>query len=205
MAKAAHKTTEVNIDLLPKEDSSKTGKSLIHWVLTIGRYLIIVTEVVALATFVFGILLSKEKNDLKDSISSQVAQIKALQNCDANDPNAFCEKRFLKVQTQLNQISTLRASQFADNKVISEFLKLLPTGITLETFAIEKNTISFTGSFPSERELQTLITSFNSSQTINNLDITNLTKEDKLKFTATATVNQTAVSQAASNSSGGGL
>lgn len=193
MAKAAPKPKELNIDLLPKEGATTDSEGLLHWILTIGRYLIIFTEIVALSTFIYGILLSKEKNDLKSSITDQANQVKALQTCDKNNPNAFCESRFRQIQDQLNQIGQIRGSQVQDHLALNEFLKLLPVGISLDNFTLEKSNLTFSGVLPSESELQTMITNFNTSNKITNLDIGNLTKSDKLKFSATAIVNLASV------------
>jgi Tfp pilus assembly protein PilN len=189
MAKAAHKPNELNIDLLPKEDSSKKPGDPIHWILTIGRYLIIVTEIIALGTFVFGIILSKQKNDLKESIIDNQRRVDELQKCNPNNLEEFCEERFLKVQTQLNQIATIRNNQNKNNSVLTEFVNLLPEKLTLESFSLTNNKITFSGKFDNEQQLQTLITSFNKSDKIINLDITNLVKDSGFTFSASAQVN----------------
>lgn len=190
MPKAAPKSPELNIDLLPKEG---TGGGAIHWILTIGRYLIIITEVVALATFVIGILLSKEKNDLKSSIKAKSAEVATYQKCSKDDDTVFCEQNFRKVQTQLNQIAQIRDNHFPTNEVVREFLVLLPIGVEITQFSLEANDVRFSGSFLTERELQTLINSFNRSEKLTNLDITELVKEEDFKFTATAQIEKSVI------------
>lgn len=192
MARAAQKSPELNIDLLPKDNLAGQGGA-VHWVLTVGRYLIIVTEIIALATFVLGILLSKEKNDLKASIKSKSEQVAGQQNCNPSDETVFCEKNFRKVQTQLNQISLIRASHFPTNAVINEFLRLLPQGVELSDFSLDGSEVHFSGTFLTEKELQTLINSFNRSTKIVNLDIIELVKEDDFKFTATADIDKATI------------
>lgn len=191
MAKAAPKPADLNIDLLPKQTLAPTSNEAVHWVLTVGRYLIIFTEIIALGTFLIGIYLSKQKNDLRDSVKSLEANVQTYQNCDPTDQTAFCEDRFLKVQNQINEVATLKDSQFQNNPVFTEFLKLLPTGINLDSLSLDKDTLTFSGTLPSEKELQTLITSFNNSTKITTLDITSVSKQDTgYKFAATAFVNR---------------
>jgi Tfp pilus assembly protein PilN len=191
MAKAAPKSTDLNIDLLPKSTASATSGEAVHWALTVGRYLVIFTEIVALGAFLIAIWLSKEKNDLKVSVKQKQAEIAQYQNCDPSDTEKFCEDRFRKIQTQINQIVSLENSQDQNNKVMSELLTLLPVGIKLESLGIDKNQLDFSGSLPSETELQTLIKSINNSSKITTLDITSLTKENNvLKFTATAEIER---------------
>ena len=191
MPKAAQKPPEVNIDLLPKSGPTGTSGEAVHWALTVGRYLVIFTEIIALGAFLIAIWLSKEKNDLKVSIKQKQAEVNQLQSCDTSNPKKFCEDRFRKVQTQINQVVTLEASQVKNNPVLNELLTMLPVGIKLDSLGFDRNQITFTGNLPSETELQTLIKSFNQSTKISNLDITNLTKENNLlKFTGSATITR---------------
>lgn len=191
MPKAAQKSPDLNIDLLPKSTPSGTTGEAVHWALTVGRYLVIFTEIVALGAFLVAIWFSKEKNDLKTSIKQKQAEITVLQSCDPKDKNKFCEDRFRKIQTQINQVVSLESSQIENNKVLSELLTILPVGIKLESLAIEKNQLTFSGTLPSETELQTLIKSINNSTKITGLDVTSLTRENNLlKFTASASIQR---------------
>ena len=191
MPKAAQKSTDLNIDLLPKATSSGTTGEAVHWALTVGRYLVIFTEIVALGAFLVAIWFSKEKNDLKTSIKQKQAEITVYQNCDSEDKTKFCEDRFRKVQNQINQVVSLESSQVKNNKVLSELLTILPVGIKLDSLAIERNQLNFSGTLPSETELQTLIKSINGSTKITGLDVTSLTRENNLlKFTASASIQR---------------
>lgn len=190
MPKAAQNPSELNINLLPKESPVTTRGSAIHWVLTIGRYLIIITEVVAISTFLLGIYLAKEKNDLKASLKLKQSQVEAFQNCDKTKPEEFCEDRFRKIQDQINQVALIRSSQFQNNQVLTEFSKLLPIGLALDDLAIDQTNLTFSGSFPDPQQLQTMINSFNNSEKITALDITSLSKDStgNYKFSAQAVI-----------------
>lgn len=194
MPKAVQKSPELNINLLPKKDSASTKNVAVHWVLTIGRYLVITTEIIALSAFLLGIYLSKEKNDLKDSIKTKQSQVNTLQTCDPNNEEKFCENTFRKIQNQINLISSIRSNRFENNQVLSEFAQLLPIGLVIEKISSDSKTITFSGTFPDPQQLQTMINSFSSSQKINNLDITALSKEKDgaFKFTASTTINRAA-------------
>lgn len=196
MPKAAPKS-DLNIDLLPKSAPSGTATEAVHWALTVGRYLVIFTEIIALGAFLVAIWLSKEKNDLKTTIKQRQAEVNAYQTCDPDNPDKFCEDRFRRIQNQINQVTALDTAQIENNPVLTEFLTLLPVGIKLDDLSLDKNQITFAGTLPSETELQTLIESFNSSAKINSLDITSLTKESNLlKFTATAVVQRSGFTKA---------
>lgn len=197
MPKAAQKSPDLNIDLLPKSTPPGTSGEAVHWALTVGRYLVIFTEIVALGAFLIAIWFSKEKNDLKTSVKQKQAEITRFQDCDQKDQTKFCEDRFRKIQTQINQVVSLGNSQIVNNTVLSELLTLLPIGIKLESLGLEKNQITLSGTLPSEVELQTLIQSINNSTKITALDITSVTKEkNALKFSATAEIERSSFNKA---------
>jgi hypothetical protein len=193
MAKTAQKSPDLNINLLPNEGPTSTTANAIHWALTAGRYLIILTEIVALSTFLLGIYLSQQKNNLKGSIEGMKNTVDELQTCDPKKLDEFCEDRFLKIQEQIDSVAKIKSAHFETNKVVTEFLCLLPKDMKLEALIVEGEDISFTGKFLTEQELQTMIVNFNTSRTITALDITDLskdtTKDPFIKMTASALVN----------------
>ena len=130
--------------------------------------------------------------NLKDSIKSQQIAIEAFQTCDPKDEAVFCEDSFLKVQDQINSIANIKSNHFETNKVMTEFLALLPQQMKLENLVIEGSDISFKGKLLTEQELQTLINSFNASRKITALDITELSKDISkdpyLRVSATALI-----------------
>jgi hypothetical protein len=192
MPKPAPGPSGLNINLLPTDTIEVNSNSFLRWLLTIGRFVVILTEIVAVGTFLFSIYLSKEKNDLKTEIQDRESQAKVFQYCDPQDPTAFCEERFLRVQSQIDQIATLRSTQVKQNKVVSELLSLLPSEVKLENLELDELKVTFTGTFPAEQQIQTLVESFSKSTKITELDITTLTKEKDFKFTATAQINHQA-------------
>lgn len=184
MAKSASSSREININLMPgQEEFQDSVGSTIHWALTIGRYLVIFTEIVAIAIFILSIKLSADKQDLKESISNLTQQVSAQEDF---------EEEFRSVQDRINEVKDQRSSHFLNNKVLSEFLKLLPQGMTLETLELAENEISFSGSFATPKELQTLILTFSQSDTIVGLNISKLehpnASSKRFEFSASAVI-----------------
>ena len=184
MAKSASSSREININLMPgQEEFQDSVGSAIHWALTIGRYLVIFTEIVAIAIFILSIKLSADKQDLKESISNLTQQVSAQEDF---------EEEFRSVQDRINEVKDQRSSHFLNNKVLSEFLKLLPQGMTLETLELAENEISFSGSFATPKELQTLILTFSQSDTIVGLNISKLehpnASSKRFEFSASAVI-----------------
>jgi hypothetical protein len=168
MAKAAPKQPQdININLMPSKEAPEGAGGFLHWALTVGRVLIIVTEVVALVIFGLSILLTQQKNDLKEDIERLSAQV---------DQEAAFEKEFRNVQSRVNEVRRLRSSHFLQTNVVVEFQKLLPRGITLDKLIVDEDSITFGGRFSSPAELQALVLSFSSKDQnkIIGLNITDL-------------------------------
>ena len=193
MARAAQPaTSEININLMPSPGPSGTAGEVVRWILTIGRYLIIVTEIVALIIFFVGIKLSADKNDLKE-------QVENLKTSVSSDSNVAFEKEFREIQQKINEIKKQRAGHFPSNVVVTEFLKMLPQGMTLGSLEVKEDEVVFSGSFTSPSELQTLVAVFSESEKITGLDISDLNspseKNPLYTFTATANIVQSKLQQ----------
>jgi len=166
MAKAALKDTpEININLLPSAGPSGTLGTAVHWTLTVGRYLIIITEIIAISIFVLNIILSTEKQTLKEDIQRLSGEV-------ANQ--ADFEREFRLVQRRINEVGAVKAAHFPENIVVTEFLKILPQGMALDSLEIGSGEVVFSGSFPTPDQLQTLVSSFSESERLVGLEIDEL-------------------------------
>lgn len=189
MARAARKgqSSEININLLPREELGGTAGEVVHWVLTVGRYLIIATEIIALAAFGLSLKLTIDKNNLNKNIQAAQSII---------DSKVEFEQEFREVQSKLNNIEDIRTKHFNNSLVIEEATNLLPKGLSLSGLSIKESEVSFSGSFPTATQLHTLITSFNGSEKIVGLDISELNspslKDPEFTFEAKAIINKAA-------------
>jgi Tfp pilus assembly protein PilN len=151
MAKAAPKQpSDININLMPSREAAKPG-GFLHWSLTIGRYLVILTEIVALIIFGLSIVLTAQKNDLKDEIDNLSTLVR--------DQTQF-ENEFRNTQNRINEVARVRSAQFKQYLVLTEFTKLLPQGISLESLSLDGEQLSFGGAFASPAQLQSMVLSF---------------------------------------------
>ena len=193
MAKSAPKSQDLNINLLQKEEVGGTAGEIIKWVLTVGRYLVILTEIVALVTFGLGIKFSADKNDLKQKVAVAKSVVDSKANCDNSDLEKFCEDRFRSIQNAVTQISQQRSSQFRESGVLKELLSRLPNGVHLNNLNLDGTKLSLSGYFPNAVDLQTLIISLSNSEKIIDLDIQELnspsTTEPNFTFKAVANVD----------------
>ena len=125
MVRAARKNQppEININLMPKEELGGTVGDIVSWVLTVGRYLIIITEIIALATFGLSLKLTIDKNNLNKRVTIAQGTI---------DSKTPFEKEFRVVQNKISEIKGLRANHLNNHLVLADFNKLLPEGLTMK-------------------------------------------------------------------------
>ncbi len=161
---AAPKTS---IELLPQEEWQKgsLGK-LLKWVLTIGRHIVIVTELVVILAFLSRFKLDRDLSDLGESIKQKQMVVES---------SSEFEKRFRFLQQQLDAIENLKKSRL--ETAITELASLLPVDVKLSEFDIKNNQVSLTATSLSESGLATFLTNLKNSTRFENLTLTQVSSE----------------------------
>lgn len=133
-----------SIELLPEKEFEELSlsKKLTTWIISVGRVVIIVTELIAFSVFVGRIKLDRELTDLTDALENQLI---ILQNA-----KEF-ERDFKDLQERLEIIRDLRQNQVPAGATLSLLSPLLPpevelTGLTLDPPANESYLLAKTGS-----------------------------------------------------------
>ncbi|MBU1129800.1 hypothetical protein KKE45_00570, partial [Patescibacteria group bacterium] len=91
--------TKKEISFLPKhQDNHSFIAKLVRWVTTVGRSVIIFTELIVIAAFVSRFWLDRKNSDLSESIRQQKAILEST---------APFEKDFLILQNRLKAIKKL--------------------------------------------------------------------------------------------------
>lgn len=117
-----------SINLLKKEEQSFLDK-FIHWSLTVGRYVVILTETIALSAFLYRFTLDRQLIDLHDSIKQKQAVINLLKNN---------EETYRGVQDRITIASTLSTNGAQTIGLINDILNFVPPEMII-------NNINFTG------------------------------------------------------------
>ncbi len=122
-----------SIELLPEKkfEEYPFSKKLTTWIISVGRIVIIVTELIAFSVFVGRIKLDRELTNLTDALENQLV---ILENA-----KEF-EKDFRDLQERLKIIKDLRQNQVPASQTVSLFSTLLPpevelTGLTFQLSA----------------------------------------------------------------------
>lgn len=141
----------ISLNLLPKDKFSDSvlGKFLI-WSLSIGRYLVILTELVVILTFISRFKLDRDLTDLNEKINTQKQIILSY---------ADMESQFITVQAKTAFIKTQQDSTTGIPTL--DFLEAnLPIDIKLNQLNIQASGFTVSGSSLSPQSIKRLTTQF---------------------------------------------
>lgn len=154
------------IEFLPQEEWEKTsfGK-FIKWLLTVGRYIVIFTELIVILAFLSRFKLDRDLTDLYKQIENKQEMIQSYADFEAN---------FRFLQEQLSTIQTLREEQLQTKQLMEEISALTPIDVYFSDLAVTSDKASFTANALSEAGLATFINNLKRSDRFSDLEIGNL-------------------------------
>jgi Tfp pilus assembly protein PilN len=134
-----------DINLLPREGWEKRpiGR-IVWWALTIGRYIVVITELVVIVVFISRFKFDRDLSNLYEQIGAKQTKIKSLEDF---------EKKFRLVQKRLRAIKELGKKQPEAPKALTDLASLIPSGVTLRSFQFDTKQISVSGRSLSELNL----------------------------------------------------
>lgn len=144
------------INLLPKEkwETGVVGK-LLKWVLNIGRYVVVFTELVVILAFLYRFSLDRRLTDLREETK---------QNQTVVESYAELEEKFKRVQDQLEVIKKTEEDSVKIDRVLEEISAITPIDTFYESISIQKEEVSMEGKTLSETGLATLLYQAQNSQ-----------------------------------------
>lgn len=118
------------INLLPPDEFEKTftGQSL-KWILTVGRYIIIGTNLILILAFLSRFKLDKDLTDLNDNIKGKVAIINSFQDL---------EEKTRLAQAQLKAVKNLTAEELKAAELFDSIDKNTPLQVVLSSLTVDK-------------------------------------------------------------------
>lgn len=132
----------MSINLAPKEllKESSFWRKVFRWTTTIGRVIIVGTQLVVLGAFLARFSLDRRLLDLSEKIKTKRAIITATSNIEEN---------FRKTQDQLEAIKNIKSAQNQYSETLEEFAQRVPSSLTLEHLSLKDNTLALTAQAPS--------------------------------------------------------
>lgn len=126
----------LDVNLMPKDPFFETaiGRSL-KWTVSVGRYIVIFTQLVVILSFLTRFTLDRQVTDLNVTINQQKMAIESYEDL---------EKRFLFVQAQITDVKQLQ--QEANLIEIFPLLnETIPTNVILDSLTIKPEEVTFAG------------------------------------------------------------
>src|SRR3989344_3850244 len=107
-----------------------TLDEILKWALGVGRFLIIVTELIALSMLLYRFILDRTLIDLNEKIIQEQKVITSLKDR---------EVIYRDLQGRIMDVSRITISGGRNVKILNDVTKLTPPEITFNSFAIENN------------------------------------------------------------------
>ncbi len=142
------KPANFTINLAPKDPFFDTAAGkILRWALTVGRYIVIFTEIVVIFSFATRFSLDRQVTDLNDSIHQKESII-----------NSFGD---LEAQVRLAQNKIDQYQQVAQQTNLSDIFPVLsritPSDVKLEQLSIRPDGINLSGTTLSQSSFNILI------------------------------------------------
>jgi len=152
----------LDVNLVPKDPFFQTvlGRSL-KWALSVGRYIVIFTELVVIVSFATRFTLDRQLTDLNASINQKKMVIQSYGDL---------EERFLFTQQRLADYEQLEQ----ESNLVEIFPLLndmIPSNVVLENLTINPDKVIFTGSALSQTALNVLVNNAQLSPYLSNVRI----------------------------------
>ncbi len=131
-----------SIEFLPKESWEKgaTGKFL-KWTLTVGRHIVIFTEMLVILAFFSRFKLDRDLTDINEEIKQKQAIIVS---------SSEFEKNFRLLQKRIETIENLRKSQLEATDILESLSSYTPLDVIISDLTISDNQVSLTATSLSE-------------------------------------------------------
>ena len=137
----------------------------INWALTIGRLIIIVTEVIAIAAFLYRFSLDEQLANLHSSIKQKQEIVSALRSD---------ESKYRNLQDRIAIAGIFSDKGIKTNKTIVDIENLIPIQININSLVFNKDKISLGLDIASTSSLSDLINSLNNYPGRKSISIDNI-------------------------------
>jgi len=172
------KSASVNINLAKNRGQPLVDR-IISFALSIGRILIIVTELVALSAFLYRFTLDRTLVNLHDRIAQEEAIVKLLHDN---------ETIFRSLQDRLSLSSTLLSQGVLLPKYVTDVVSFAPFDMQINTLSVATDAIRIQASVQSVDSLTNFVNQLKTYSSITNVSIDRI--DDKTQ-TGTISVNIT--------------
>lgn len=125
-----------SIDFLNPINTPTDGwANTITWVSTVGKYLLIVVELVVVGVFASRFILDEKNNDLAEDINSKVMVLE-------NDIWKQSAVKYDNLQKLFKDITAVKTGQDLNSTTISEVTSAIPTTLNVKSISVTTQRVS---------------------------------------------------------------
>jgi len=156
-----------SINLL-KNKQGDFFNQFINWVLTIGRLVVIIIELIALSAFLYRFSLDRQLIDLR----SQIKQKQTILSSQKEN-----ESKYRDLQDRLYLASNFSALTMERITTLKDILSLTPQGMKLSTISLTKENFSITTDVQNMSSIRFYVNSLKKYPTLDTLSLDSIEKK----------------------------
>lgn len=162
-------TKDVKINLLPRDPfyDSLIGKGT-TWALSVGRYIVIFTELVVILSFLSRFTLDRQVTDLNNAILQKKSIIESYGDLEQN---------FRTVQRRIDVYGQVKNRRPVGD-VFDVLTELTPSDIQLEDLTLNSEGVQIAGRTLSSQSLTRFLTNIQTSPYFTNVTVENISNKD---------------------------
>jgi len=150
---------------LVKNKQIPTYDKFIDWTLTVGRLIVIITEIVAVIAFIYRFSLDEKIVNLHSAIKQQQNIISVLKND---------ESKYRNLQDRIALASTFSTKAISSDRNTTDIINLIPNQVKIVSFILNKNQIKLKVDITSISSLESLVNSLKNYSGIKSINVDNV-------------------------------
>lgn len=161
---AAPKNKKINLLVQEGFEHSQIGKVL-SWLLSAGRAIVIVTELVVITAFLSRFWLDRQLTDLLEENQAKKAQVEA---------SATFEKDLRDLQARLTAVKEFEQIKLSPTAYVREITKTLSAEVVLTDISYSEGVFSVSGTSLNEAGIAGLIKNLEPSEKFSNVSLASI-------------------------------
>lgn len=145
-----------------------TYNNLVHWTLSVGRILIIITELIAFSAFIYRFTLDRTIIDLHSKIKQEKIILDNLKEKEAT---------YRSIQERISLVKQVTIKGNVKVDTLNDILSLTPQGITFNSFDFRDAELNIDSNIESVSSLTTFTKSLKSYSKISSVNISSITNK----------------------------
>lgn len=175
----------LSINLISKEkfERTKIGQVVI-WATTVGRYLVIATELIVIAAFLSRFYLDRVLTDLNEELQQKQAVIESF---------ADLEDRVETAQQQIDIVKKMLAGQMNINQQLAKIGQSTPKNVAFETLNFDQEKAQIVGTALSKQAAANFLSALKTNPSFSNLNVSKLSSsptQTDVEFSLSINFNQ---------------